>query len=855
MNQAVYRNAVRDATQVHRFTTSPRAAHHSNQLHSGSSCRCVPSDPKAFLCVTDRQFAKRLRVVHLLKSGTTGADLGRGGDTGCAKDMVSTSREHMMYSRTFPPGEAGWTDMPISAYKSLLRAYQRLTAHAKIHPGRCCVVVSAASLAGICGCASASSSWHKTVGNDTCEVDRISSAIDNPSPPVFHEVSSTASPITAREVSASELIYIDRTLDDVLREAMQHSTVLRDIGGVVLRAPQAVNTALSTRMQEADPRFGMEAALSAFDAQLAASATFNNNDRIYNNNFFSGGATAFGQDLHDYQVELSKRTAAGSLLTLRGVNNYDGNNAPANTFVTAWNSWIEGEVRQPLLQGGGLEFNRIAGPGATPGVYNGVLIAKANADINQHDFTIALTDFVSNVENAYWDLYLAYRELDARKKAMEQSLVVWNSVRAQSKGGSVIQAEEALARQQYYQLKSEVDDALSGRLLPGTQVRNGAQGGTVQAGGGVLSAERRLRLLIGLPSSDGSLIRPSEEPTMANVVFDWDASLHEALTQRAELQKQNVAVRKRELELLASRNFVNPRLDAVGRYRFRGFGDELIGSGNQRGATSASSIGNLATGDQQEWMMGVELTVPIGYRKGHAAVDHAELSLARERIIQKEQQREVISNLSGATADAVRAYQAVQNGLNQYVAAQSYFDALTSQKATGLDVPSDRLLDAQRRLVQSEIQFFRARAEYALSLKNVHYEKGSLLAYKDLRVAGGGSATMLPSSSNSIIEPVPDMPAVPDMPSGSEELPPAEAENQVRLSPAKESVSSSASSKRVSPVPGNLKPEMLPQISDESTVDVPEGAITPFPASRSASSSDSTVEEGKISLGAVTPLR
>ena len=319
---------------------------------------------------------------------------------------------------------------------------------------------------------------------------------------------------------------------------------------------------------------------------------------------------------------------------------------------------------------------------------------------------------------------------------MEQSLVVWNETKSNKNGISIDAADEALARQQYYQLKAEVDEALSGRILPGTQVRNGATGGTLQAGGGVLAAERRLRLLSGLPAADGSLIRPADEPTMASVYFDWESSMHEAMTLRPEIQKQNIAVKKRELELLAARNFINPRLDAVGRYRFRGFGDDLLGGGYQCGTAQASSLGNLATGDTQVWMLGVEFTVPIGYRKAHAAVDHAELMVARERMILKEQQREVVSNLSGATADAVRAFQSVQNNLNQYLAADEYFKALANQKQNGIEVASDRLLDAQRRLVNAEIQFFRSRAEYAVALKNVNYEKGALLVYKDLRISG-----------------------------------------------------------------------------------------------------------------------
>lgn len=586
------------------------------------------------------------------------------------------------------------------------------------------------------GCSTPARQWQKTVGNDTCEIDSITRQIDNPEPHVVNRVSMTGQPVTALTVHASEVTYHDLTLDEALRLAMEHSTVLRDIGGTILRAPATVRTGYADRLQQMDPRFGMESALSAFDAQLAASATFNKNDRIFNNNFFAGGTNAFQQDLHEYQMELSKRTATGSLLAVRGVSNFDGNNAPANTFTSAWNTWLEGEIRQPLLQGAGLEFNRVAGPGSLPGVYNGVLIAKANADINHSEFVKSLQDFVSNVENAYWDLYLSYRELDARKKAMEGALVEWNNARNRSASGNIELGEEALARQQYYQLKSEVDEALSGRLLQGTLVQNGSSGGTLQLQGGVLTAERRLRLLIGMPSADGQLLRTLDEPTMASIHFDWYACMDEAIRQRPELQRTHISVRKREMELLAARNFLNPRLDAVGRYRWRGFGDDLIAGGNQAGNTPASSLGNLATGNQQEWTLGVELTVPIGYRRAHAAVQHAELALSRERAIQKEQQREVVSNLSGAVADAVRAYQSVENNLNQYLAAKEYLGSLEARRDQNIREGVDRIVDAQRRLLQAELQFFRARAEYAVALKNVHYEKGSLLHYKDLRIAG-----------------------------------------------------------------------------------------------------------------------
>jgi hypothetical protein len=577
---------------------------------------------------------------------------------------------------------------------------------------------------------------HQTIRHDTQASDRVKRQVDHPAPPILTDVAATPRPLSSRDLqSVSEAIYRDYGLCDVLRTGLEHSAVLRDLGGTLLRSPESATTLQQPQIQQMDPRFGTEAALSAFDAQLAAMASFNSNDRLYNNSFYAGGATAFQQQWDDYQIELSKKTAAGSQMAIRGVSDSDINNAPANQFVSSWNSWVEGELRQPLLQGGGMEFNRIAGPGSTPGIYNGILIAKVNSDISDADFQLALRDYISNLENAYWDLYLAFREFDARRNAWQQVAKLCEEKypqHAESDRTSRNELEALLLEQQKLQLQTEMEDAMFGRLLNGTEVRNGSTGGTVQAGGGVLSAERRLRLLMGLPATDGTIIRPIDEPVLAEIVFDWDSAVSESLTQRPEVQRQNLAVKKRELELLAAKNFLHPRVDAVGRYRFRGFGDTLLENGNQGGSAPDSAIGNLHTGNHQEWMMGLELNVPIGFRKGHAAVAHAELNLVRERTIQREQQREIISNLTGAFSDQERAFIAVKNSLAQYAAARKYLDAVIAR--TEFQSNDERHVDALRRAAQAEIQLARARTEYAVALKNIHYEKGSLLACRDLRI-------------------------------------------------------------------------------------------------------------------------
>ena len=144
---------------------------------------------------------------------------------------------------------------------------------------------------------------------------------------------------------------------------------MRDLGVTVLRNPDGIRSVQDPAIVFTDPRFGEEAALSQFDAQLAASSFFEKNDRVFNNTFF-GTAGLLRQDLHNYNVEISKRSATGAQMAVRNITEYDHNNSVGNRFgnpSASWTTYFEGEVRQPLLQGGGLSFNRIAGPGNQPG--------------------------------------------------------------------------------------------------------------------------------------------------------------------------------------------------------------------------------------------------------------------------------------------------------------------------------------------------------------------------------------------------------------------------------------------------------------------------------------------------------
>ncbi|MEM6331071.1 MAG: TolC family protein, partial [Planctomycetota bacterium] len=357
----------------------------------------------------------------------------------------------------------------------------------------------------------------------------------------------------------AEVTYWELSLEEAIQLALARAEILRDLGATVLRSPATTRSAFEPALTHTDPRFGEEAALSDFDATLQASALWENNDRVFNNTFI-GSNGVLVQDLGSYNMELRKRAATGTQLALRHVTEYDFNNFVGNRFgggdpSGSWTTYFDLEVRQPLWQGAGSEFNRTAGPNGVPGAFNGVLLARIRTDVSLADFEAGVRDLVSNVENAYWDLYFAYYDLEAKKTARDQSLSLYQITRPLFTEGQKTEEDPLQAEEQYWRFESDVQDSLYGRLIDGTRTENGAAGGSFRSTGGVRVAERRLRLIIGLPITTGELIRPATEPINAPINSDWESCSGQALAYRPELRRQRWEVKRRELELAASKNF------------------------------------------------------------------------------------------------------------------------------------------------------------------------------------------------------------------------------------------------------------------------------------------------------------
>ena len=542
------------------------------------------------------------------------------------------------------------------------------------------------------------------------------------------------------------------SLEEVTRITLANSQVMRQLGGRIsdqgANIAQTTPTTLTSGANVAttyDPALvesgyggntasqfsgtGVEAALSEFDAQLNSSLTWRKNDRPQNfrsatfGNFF---VPQFQQDQGIGAIGLNKTSAAGTTFSLRGNTNYDQNNNGSRQTPSDWFTNIEAGFSQPLLQGAGVQYNRIAGPrsfqeydGGFADQFDGVMIARIRYDISLADFESGIRALMRDVEDAYWELYFAYRDLESRKSGRDSALATWQRVKELERvGGEGGEADkEAQARSQYYLFRAQVETALTT----------------------VFRQENRLRYLMGLAATDGQLIRPIDEPTTAHVTFDWTMIHSEGLVRRPELRKQKWQIKRRELELIASRNQLLPRLDAVGTYRWLGAGNDLLDS--QRNGVGPFNPGSnafqsLTSGDFQEWELGAQFSMPLGFRRGMTTVRNHQLLLAHERAILKDMELEVSHQVADAVRDIDLNFGVAQTNFNRRAAAEDEVEAVQAIYDVG-KTTLDQLLDAQRRRSESESQYYRSLVDYNRAIMRLHFNKGSLLEYNGVYLAEG----------------------------------------------------------------------------------------------------------------------
>ena len=532
------------------------------------------------------------------------------------------------------------------------------------------------------------------------------------------------------DLSLTEALHCTLSNNKVIRSRISRGNpAQKGLGTSTLTGPDTIVSIYDPAIQESGVLFGgrgVEAALADFDATYSATALWGRNEQFQNNGLLNPGVTGLFEQVSETATvnnQIGKTFATGGSATVFHNWNYLGTNSPATAFPSSYSNATGVTFRQPLLAGAGVEYTRVAGPrnpnfGAITGVNQGVLIARINNDITLANFEISTRNLLKDVEDAYWNLYFAYRQYDTALTARNSALRGWREAQAKLLIGGAPNfkpADEAQARDRYFETRAQVETALNQ----------------------IYTSEAEIRRLMGLPPNDGRVIRPLEEPATAKFVPDWHASLCEALVQRAELRRQKWNIKSLELQLTAAENLTMPALDFVSGYQVNGFGDDLLGTqANSTNQNLGSAYGNLLGGNQTGWNLGVNLTVPIGFRQARTQVRNIELRLAKAREVLSTQELDVAHEVADAIQAIEYNYQNAETNFNRRNAAARRVALFEAELEAGT-VTLDEVLRAQASLATAEVAYFQSLVQYNQAISYLHFVKGTLLERDNVQLEEG----------------------------------------------------------------------------------------------------------------------
>ena len=305
-------------------------------------------------------------------------------------------------------------------------------------------------------------------------------------------------------------------------------------------------------------------ALSVFDTAFTTQMNWGKNTQPFNN-AIQGGSLSFSgpktpvisiQDTANFQIGLQKRSATGAQLGIVHNVNWLYQNSTFLVTPSVYTTNIQMSFTQPLLGSAPLpgqpinNFSNLVGLEANRAP---IVIARLQADESVWNFKLNVMEHVRSIEQQYWILARKHVQLWSSEKAVDLAREIVNREQAELVVGKGTVADVAEAQQRLEQFSLELVTRTSD----------------------LLTTERQLRNLLGLPPADNRRIIPVTPPTEARLEPDWDASLAQMLTFYPDIVQQQIAVRVAELQLVIARNQLLPQLNLNLLYQLNGLGQQL----------------------------------------------------------------------------------------------------------------------------------------------------------------------------------------------------------------------------------------------------------------------------------------
>ena len=470
------------------------------------------------------------------------------------------------------------------------------------------------------------------------------------------------------EIRRSEQLHL--TLHQAIQQALENSFAIQ---------VQSYNPAVeTTRVVEAE---------AAFDALFFTSITKNNIDRPSGSELTSTDA-----DLFTSSYGLRKLLPSG--MQVRG--SYDLNRTKTSLAFQQINPEYTSnfifEMRQPLLRGFGIDVNRSL-----------ILITKNDRRISQHAFRRQVRDTLRQVEEFYWRLVQARRDVLITARLLADFQAIY---------------EYLVARQAF--------DITPVQIAATKANLEQSRADFVRRRANVFDAEDRLAAAINadeMDLADDIEIIPDDVPQLERIVLDRLAEVQTALDHRPEIKEQELRVTNAKIALGRAKNAELPRFDLTFRQTIDGLGEN-----------ADQSFDQATRNDFIEYFVGVEFETPVGNRGPRAA--HLRSRLQHDQAVSqlKRVLEEVILDVNLATRALTTSYDQIAPSFEAAEAREREVESIVA-RAERKDLNTlNSELGARQNLAAARRALLSAMVDYNIAGIDLERAKGTLLDYHNVLV-------------------------------------------------------------------------------------------------------------------------
>lgn len=492
-------------------------------------------------------------------------------------------------------------------------------------------------------------------------------------------------------------------VDDLLAQARARLAAVQSPGAgprVDLTLDEAVARALERNLDLAVQRLNPQVFDLNLAQQLAAyrptfDTNFQNNSRTNPSQTQLDGGLSVVSDTVSLNSGVSQEVGWGGG---RYQVNFNNNRSESTNFFTSFNpsyrSTVQASYTQPLLRGFRIDPIR-----------QGIQVTRINRDIADIDLRQTITNTVSAVRDAYWELVYATRSVEVQQQALELAEALVRDNEARVEIGTlapidVVQARsEAAARRQTL---AQAEQALA-------------------------TAELVLKQLIVDGTGDEywrATLNPIDLPTLAPAPIDLEATVRRALDERTDLERSRRQLDINEVNLSSMRNQRLPSVDLTGSYQLQGQGGTRFLRSGLGGAVLTEIPGGINDAfdqlvdlDYPVWTVQLNVSYPIGPSAADAAYARAQLQTRQVEAQLRQLELQVATEVTNAVlqiraiARRIEAATAARELAEEQLAAeQSRFDAGLSTNffvvqaqrdlSTAQDTELRAILDQQKALIE-----------------------------------------------------------------------------------------------------------------------------------------------------------